>query len=888
MQGAQSPSSKTRGVGRYTVEMVKAFLAIVSNKHEIFLVLNGAFEEEVGFIRSEFSNLLPRENIKCWQQYLTPVSGISNNLWNRKVSELVREWYMTQLKPDIIWSTNLQEGWHDDAVTSVKDFEKDVLYFTTLHDVIPLIFREKYLATDIKYWYEEKINYTKKSDIILTVSNYSREKITELLGVDGGKVFVAGNSFKKEIFNINDKDNHNLKLKLLLPEKYILYAGGVDEHKNILRLISAYALLDNGIKSKYKLIFAGKDLKAREAELLKYWSSLGLKLENLIFTGYVSDAELAYLYRNTALFVFPSYSEGFGIPPLEAMACGCPVIAANAASIPEIIGLPEALFDPHNENDIAEKIQSGLINDDYRKKLITNGIARTKIFSWETSAKVILNLLEMKIITSLAHHKSTGFNSYHDLIKQIATVPRTENNNLLLLSQSIADSFIPEDGRRKVYLDLSCLVHFDHATGIQRVSRAITTELERMYIPGVEFVVIFSYVGHKHFYLAEKSDDKYFTPKESDLHNNIVDFNDGDILLFLDLHPGNVISKKYEIAKLRNRGIKIYSIVYDLLPISYPKYFVKQLSEEFKEWLCSVTHLDGAFCISKDVAEKFSEWISDSQIIPDRFFEIKYFHLGADLQNSSPSKGIPNNAEKLLTKFSRNPSFLMVGTVEPRKGHAFVLDAFERLWKSKIDVILIIVGRQGWCNEATANRIRKHKEYNNRLFWLEGISDEYLEKIYAVSTCLIAASEGEGFGLPLIEAAQHKLPIIARDIPVFREVAGEHAHYFSGVKPKDLSDTINDWLKLNAKGMVPQSKNMPWLTWRQSTQQLLKLLFPEVNYDGFQGMARTDTFIENNINNNKFYFKKLIRRVKNLILYGRTRQYLKKIYYVLGLNKVKF
>ncbi|MGI0013055.1 MAG: glycosyltransferase, partial [Nitrososphaera sp.] len=86
------------------------------------------------------------------------------------------------------------------------------------------------------------------------------------------------------------------------------------------------------------------------------------------------------------------------------------------------------------------------------------------------------------------------------------------------------------------------------------------------------------------------------------------------------------------------------------------------------------------------------------------------------------------------------------------------------------------------------------------------------------------ASEGEGFGLPLIEAAQHKLPIVARDIPVFREVAGAFAHYFSGNSPDALATTLEHWLKLQQAGTAPKSDGMPWLTWQQSTQQLLRCL----------------------------------------------------------------
>ena len=129
--------------------------------------------------------------------------------------------------------------------------------------------------------------------------------------------------------------------------------------------------------------------------------------------------------------------------------------------------------------------------------------------------------------------------------------------------------------------------------------------------------------------------------------------------------------------------------------------------------------------------------------------------------------------------------------------------------------------------ESFARHVRAHTELGQRLFWLEGVSDEFLDQLYAQATCLIAASEVEGFGLPLIEAAQHELPIIARDIPVFREVAGEHAYYFSGKKSETLAEAIRDWLALSQVGGAPESRSMPWLTWQQSAKSLLDLVVKE-------------------------------------------------------------
>lgn len=175
----------------------------------------------------------------------------------------------------------------------------------------------------------------------------------------------------------------------------------------------------------------------------------------------------------------------------------------------------------------------------------------------------------------------------------------------------------------------------------------------------------------------------------------------------------------------------------------------------------------------------------------------------------------------MLDTVEARPSFLLVGTIEPRKGHAQVLAAFEQLWQAGQDVNLVIVGKLGWKVENLIEQLRNHEELGKRLFSLESVSDEYLEKFYAASTCLIAASYGEGFGLPLIEAAQHKLPVIARDIPVFREVAGEHAYYFDTDTSEGLAQSIKTWLALYQNGQHPKSDAMPWLTWKESAQQLL-------------------------------------------------------------------
>lgn len=205
-------------------------------------------------------------------------------------------------------------------------------------------------------------------------------------------------------------------------------------------------------------------------------------------------------------------------------------------------------------------------------------------------------------------------------------------------------------------------------------------------------------------------------------------------------------------------------------------------------------------------------------------FAIRWSHIGADMDRDQPSKGLPSDVEEAVAQFRTRPTFLMVGTLEPRKGHEQALDAFEQLWQSGVDVSLVIVGQQGWMVQTLVERLRAHPALNKRLVWLEAVSDEYLEKIYAASTCLIAASYGEGFGLPLIEAAKHKLPILARDIPVFREIAGENAFYFKGELPAQMAHAVGLWLDLYRENNHPRSETISWRTWKQSASQLWRCL----------------------------------------------------------------
>ena len=310
----------------------------------------------------------------------------------------------------------------------------------------------------------------------------------------------------------------------------------------------------------------------------------------------------------------------------------------------------------------------------------------------------------------------------------------------------------------------------------------------------------------------------------ADQQDEPIVYRAGDVFLGLDLHPHIVYAQRDGLVRMRARGVQVHFVVYDLLCETLPQHFVPGSQEPFVRWLKLVAQGDSAICISRSVADELRKWLAQQGLKNTRSFTVKHFNLGADLTGSVPSKGISGAERRILQTLAGQTNFLMVGTIEPRKAHALALAAFEQLWLAKQAVNLVIVGKKGWLVDDLVQRLQQHPQQGKNLFWVQGASDELLEEIYATSTCLLLPSEGEGFGLPLIEAAQHNLPVIARDLPVFKEVAGDYVYYFSGFEPMNLSQAIEAWLDLYRLGKHPVSAGMPRLTWQQSTEQLLSAL----------------------------------------------------------------
>jgi glycosyltransferase involved in cell wall biosynthesis len=408
-----------------------------------------------------------------------------------------------------------------------------------------------------------------------------------------------------------------------------------------------------------------------------------------------------------------------------------------------------------------------------------------------------LQILEEYVRTFERFYAESANASESRLLGRIAKIsaPVHPSNADLAQTAAAIASNRQRVGQRQLLVDVTNIAQGDVQTGIQRVTRALLSAL--INAPPAGFRVEPVRAESNRYLYARRFGCRFLGLPDHYLADDPAEIASGDI--FLGVEWGGVVPRmKPWFLKERARGLQIFFLVYDLLPILRPEFFPPGFRPLALEWIETVTEFaDGVACISRTVADELFSWCeSTNSGRRRRPMEISYFRLGADLNSTVPTKGLLENAEEILAKLAARPTFLSVGTVEPRKGHSLVFAAMEQLWESEIDANWVVVGKLGWNMDELANRLGRHKEYRNRLFWMSGLSDEMLDLVYRKSTALIAASECEGFGLPIIEAAQHGLPIIARDIPIFREVAGEHAFYFDGANAASLANALRTWLTL--------------------------------------------------------------------------------------------
>lgn len=817
LQGAQS-DSRVRGIGRYSLNLALA-IARQSSGHEIIVALNGMLVDAIEPIRAAFEGLHPQTQIRVWHA-AGPVADVRpDTTAARLAAEHVREAFLASLSPDIVHVSSVFEGFGDDAVTSIGGLVPDLPTAVTLYDLIPL--SVPHPNPTYRAHYERKLLSFRRADLWLGISQYSCDEAVNALSLPPERVVNISCAADRGFGRVHAGGITRSALMQAhhITRPFVCAVGAPEERKNLDMLFRAFVALRPDLRRRHQLVLVGH-MQERDRQAVAERAHLrGLSESELVFTGHVTDRDLVLLYNSCQAFVFPSLYEGFGLPALEAMQCGAPVIASNATSVPEVVGLDDALFDARDADAATLALTRVLSDDVFRSRLVEHGLTQSARFSWDHTAHLALDAMERCHAGRLPRAPL----SRRAFIDAVAAVLESESHDTACrVASAMAQNEVPARGPM-LFVDVSELAQRDAGTGVQRVTRSVLNELLRTPPPGYTIAPIYASPyggGYRH---ANRFVEKQFgTAAALDLP---VEYREGDIFLGLDLQHEVVIAHRQFYAQLRACGVGVYFVVYDLLPVALPQYFPGRIAELHDEWLTVISsHSNGLICISRDVADQLLAWIDTQGIRRHRPLHVGWAHCGADIASSLPTRGVPDNAPAILGRLRANPSFLMVGTLEPRKGHRQVLDGFERLWSAGEQTNLVIVGRKGWMADEVIERLTVHPQRDARLFWLESVSDEFLDQLYAASSCLIAASAGEGYGLPLVEAARHGLPILARDLPVFREVAGTHASYFAGQSPEALAEGVQRWLHLHALNAHPRPLGITSPTWADFAARLTQLI----------------------------------------------------------------
>ena len=390
------------------------------------------------------------------------------------------------------------------------------------------------------------------------------------------------------------------------------------------------------------------------------------------------------------------------------------------------------------------------------------------------------------------------------------TPTRIDNSQFMKFSMVSAKAANPP---KRILIDISVLTRVNAGGGIQRVQKKFFNESLSQNWENLDISPIyFDGAKYKYFNKSIQTPGNLLVTSGADEE---LALNPGDIYVSLDLDYLFILTHQNLYSELQNYGVKLYQVVYDLLPINFPEYFPEGISELHEAWLRGVSKFDGLLCISNSVASDLRNWLTSKGIILPK---ISSFPLGQDVLKD-PASAISS----IQLKPKEDLKFLMVGTLEPRKGYEEALGAFEVCWSQGKNFSLTIVGAPGWHTEKLISKLRGHEELGKRLFWDEITDDSKLTALYKSSDFLIAASYGEGYGLPLVEASAYNLPIVARDIPVFREVAQERAIFFDAASDNNLLQTLIN-LPFVAKEFAVEAKPFDAYTWNDSFRDLVALV----------------------------------------------------------------
>ena len=738
IQGIQSEGSRTRGIGRYSLEIIKNII-IEYPQDEIILVANASLRD----VRSEFKKYLKNRNLTYVEWYSpAPYDYMSMDKLKTKLAVYLRSYAFGCLHADIILITSFFEGFSDNCCVEFDYDFIDIPIVSIFYDLIPLINPNLYLTgnPDFNKYYKSKIKAMKKLDGLLAISDSSSKEAIKYLRFNPNKIFNISSACDQKTFNTTSEIKPSSKINVDAYSPFILYSGASDPRKNIKSLLHAYSQLPSEL-SKYKLVLVGK-LLIPEIELLNEWINLfNIDKKLIIQTGYISDIDLVELFRKCSLFVFPSLHEGFGLPVLEAMSCGAPVIGSNTTSIPEVLGLTTAMFDPTNIDQIQCLIVKALTNKNFNDSLRSNSLSQSKKFSWSKTSSAAFSACSYI-------GKSKKSKSY---FLDWAFIEKQNKSQLKLLIEKMKSMRLFRRIRDdKFYSQVAASI--DKTTSqIDSLARYVTSKEDivswkvegpfdssySLSILNRSFVeALFKKINQVSIHITEGFGDyepniEYISqyPVLNSIFKASKKLTSFSTIISRNLYPPRVKDMNAKFNILHSYGWEESEFPY-------------QWVDDFNSYLQGITVMS----------------VQVKKILIDNGVRVPIRVCGLGLDHLTKVKSSSD-----FTIKAKGYKILHISSCFPRKGIDILLKAYADKFNINDDVSLIIKTFDNPHNDVDLmlNELRNtYPLFPEVLIIKDELSDEQLKSLYLQADLLVAPSRGEGFGLPIAEAMLLGVPVI--------------------------------------------------------------------------------------------------------------------------------
>ncbi|WP_145145395.1 glycosyltransferase family 1 protein [Roseomonas gilardii] len=830
MQGALTDGSRPRGIGRYTSQLVEA-MTRQRGEHDLRLLLNARFRDACRSTTRQFSSLLSQEALSS---YLVPKSGgfhTPPHSPERQAADAIMQRHVAGLQPDVLLFSSIFEVAPEDfSPINLRRYPAR-LTSSIVYDFIPAIFDDLYLADPlVRRNYFTTLDILKQADLLLAISESARQDAISWMDVAPERVVnisaAADGRFRP--LALSEQDKEDVMQSQGLSRPFVMYVSGSDPRKNLRGAVAAFAALRPEIRRQHQLLLVSRLGEEEAAAFHRYAAKLGIEHDGLVLASGISDEELVHLFNSCRAFLFPSFYEGFGLPVLEAMQCGAPVLAAGNSSLPEIVDRDDLLFDAAKPASAARMLERILTEEDLRKELSEWGKRRAGHFTWDRSASLALEALESAASDGHARPHVMPCelldldSARSEIVDILAERPECDEHiGGLVDSLFQATPLFRDETARRLLIDVTDTSESEHWTGIQRVVRRLTTAFYEQGVLGSVVPVAVRLeasgaISVPGFVARTFGHSQEIAPYPIEIRSR-------DDLFMLDSNWIRYPDYAPLFEEVTRLGGRIVTCIYDLIPELHPEVCLTGVPAVHERWLRKAIATSHALlCISRAVADELIAYIRENMLPHRPGLKIGWFHCGSDILRASQSQP-PQPATR--RSFTRDrPTFLSVGTLEPRKNHALALKAFERLWAGKGDASLCIIGRRGWNIAEFEEQLLSHPEYGCRLHWLSNASDVDLLYAYQHAEAVLCPSIAEGFGLPVVEAARMDKPVICSDIPVFREIGGRGAVYFPCNDAAALEAVLSDWLA-NGHGADPSLVSR--ISWADAAARIHQILQKE-------------------------------------------------------------